>query len=140
MQSPAHLTLETRVFAELALAGTLAVATLTTSVISTHVPADHPTLTLSPATVRAGDHVAVTLTGCPDPEAGARAEGQLVGDGTTAHTPVEPVDLKPTGPDSHTLTGEAVVTADVKPHSGTHTVYAACAAAPDDPVGFDLHT
>ncbi|WP_199552449.1 hypothetical protein [Streptomyces sp. N35] len=106
-----------------ALAGTVACA-----------PTPSASVTVSPTTARPGETVTITLTGCSDPSMGGRAEGQLVGDGTTAHTPVEPVDLTPTKQDGHTLTGTTVVT----PGSG-HTVYAVCAGDPGNVTEVDLH-
>ncbi|WP_143041437.1 hypothetical protein [Streptomyces indicus] len=106
-----------------ALAGTLACA-----------PAPTPTLSVSPAGARPGQTVTLTLTGCADPSQGGRAEGRLVGDGSTAHTPVEPVELTPVKPGSTTLTGTTVVTP-----GGGHTVYAVCADNPQQVTETDLH-
>ncbi|MER7175461.1 hypothetical protein [Streptomyces mesophilus] len=97
-------------------------------------PTPSAALTVTPATARPGQTVTITLTGCADPSMGGRAEGQLVGDGTTAHTPIEPVDLTPVKPGSHTLTGTTVIT----PGSG-HTVYAVCASDPGNVTEVDLH-
>ncbi|NGO74700.1 hypothetical protein G6045_03210 [Streptomyces sp. YC504] len=97
-------------------------------------PTPSASVTVSPTTARPGETVIITLTGCSDPSMGGRAEGQLVGDGTTAHTPIEPVDLAPAKPGGHTLTGTTVIT----PGTG-HTIYAVCAGDPGNVTEVDLH-
>ncbi|MGW2859562.1 hypothetical protein [Streptomyces sp. SDr-06] len=87
-----------------------------------------PTATVSPATASPGQTITLTLRGCDDPSQGGRAEGELVGNGTTGRTPMEATDLKP-GADG-ALVGTAAVSPGLKSGS-VATISFACGSNPN---------
>ncbi|MCC5477407.1 hypothetical protein ACFV2N_24025 [Streptomyces sp. NPDC059680] len=93
-----------------------------------------PVGTVSPAKVRAGQTVSLTLTGCSDPSRGGRAEGAPAGNGTTERTPIGVVDLKPL--ENGTLAGIAATVSDARP--GVAQIYMACASDPQAVVTVDV--
>lgn len=54
-----------------------------------------PSATVNPTTAKPGQSVALTLRNCKNPSQGGRAEGAVIGKGTTARSPIEATDLKP---------------------------------------------
>jgi hypothetical protein len=93
-----------------------------------------PVGTVSPAKVKPGQTVSLTLAGCGDPSEGGRAEGALVGNGTTERSPIGIVDLKPMA--SGTLAGIAAIVPDARP--GAAQIYLACGSDPDTVVTVDV--
>ncbi|MFI1677819.1 hypothetical protein [Streptomyces sp. NPDC020607] len=85
-----------------------------------------PVAEVAPARAHHGDSVTLTLHGCGDPDAGGRAEGQPVGDGTTARTPVEVTDLR-AGADG-ALQGRAEISPRAR--TGRAEISFACSADP----------
>ncbi|GHD99430.1 hypothetical protein [Streptomyces alanosinicus] len=93
-----------------------------------------PVGTVSPASVKPGQSVRLTLTGCSDPRQGGRAEGAPIGNGTTARSPIDGVDLRSTAGD--TLNGTATIVRYAQP--GVAQIYLACASDPSTVVTVDV--
>lgn len=89
-----------------------------------------PTATVSPNTVQPGQTVHLTLRNCEHPGEGGRAEGSLVGGGTTARSPIGITELK-AGADG-TLVGTATI--ENAERDTTETIYLACNSNPDEVV------
>ncbi|NGN69724.1 hypothetical protein G5C51_38285 [Streptomyces sp. A7024] len=102
-----------------------AVVVLTGAVLAVTAPdaAAEPSAEVSPANPRPGQQVTLTLRGCSDPTDGGRAEGALVGDGSTARFPVEATDLRPS--EGGAVTGTATISPDAEPGRRA-TIYFAC--------------
>ncbi|MEV6289916.1 hypothetical protein AB0M41_05595 [Streptomyces sp. NPDC051896] len=77
--------------------------------------------------MKPGLTVSLTLAGCGDPSEGGRAEGALVGNGTTERSPIGIVDIKPMA--NGTLAGIAAIVPDARP--GAAQIYLACGSDPD---------
>lgn len=82
---------------------------------------------VQPGHARPGERVTLTLRGCDDPQEGGRAEGALIGDGTTARTPIEVTDLR-AGTDG-VLHGRTEISPQA--HPGTAQVAFACSSDPE---------
>ncbi|MEV6051160.1 hypothetical protein [Streptomyces sp. NPDC052107] len=85
------------------------------------------------AKVKPGQVVSLTLAGRSDPSEGGRAEGELVGNGTTERSPIGIVDLQPTA--NGTLAGITAIVRDARPGVALHL---ACGSDPDTVVTVDV--
>ncbi|MGW2646551.1 hypothetical protein ACWC2T_16910 [Streptomyces sp. NPDC001393] len=93
-----------------------------------------PVGTVSPAKVKPGQTVSLTLAGCSDPSQGGRAEGEQVGAHTSERTPIRTVELRPT--EKGVLVGIAGIERNTQP--GVAHIYLACASDPDTVVTVDV--
>jgi hypothetical protein len=93
-----------------------------------------PAGTVSPAKVKPGQTVSLTLRGCSDPAKGGRAEGEQVGAHTSERTPIRTTELRPT--EKGVLVGIAGIERNTRP--GVQHIYMACSSDPGTVVTVDV--